>query len=341
MFKITILALVVVMSSQSHAYDMHVMIEKHLIPTYRNLAEHTNKLNITASKYCSNPRGVDRETMQRVANESFLAWQKAQHIRFGPVLAFSRDRRFEFWPDKRGTIRKQLYNLYNSSALSASDFDITQKSVAIQGFSALEQILYSKSEDNDAQCRLITKITGNLQTMANDILAEWTSGSSSYVELFLNPGQDNYLYRSEAELAGELINALYTQLEIIITRKLDLPLGSSIDEARGKRSEGWRSQSALMAISENLNACHEFYRYSFASQLVGQPLHQEIEMAFESSRTALGNIDVPLSQAVDNAEKRILVVRLKEQLSQLKKLLASDLTDTLEISLGFNSLDGD
>lgn len=341
MHKKIILTLLLIVSSQAYAYDMQLMLEKHLLPSYQELAEHTNELSIAANRYCSTEKGVDLEAMQRATKHAFLAWQAAQHIRFGPVLAFSRDRRFEFWPDKRGTVRKQLHDLINDPAIHADDFDIAQKSVAVQGFSALEQLLFSDSVKDKSHCLVIIKITNNLQAMANGVLAEWQTSSTPFVNLFLNPGEDNYIYRSESALAGELINTLYTQLEVMVTRKLDRPLGSSIEKARGKRAEGWRSQSALVAMSANLKACHEFYRYSFAPQLEANPLHEEIESAFMVSQATLEEIDMPLSQAVSNAEQRVLVERLKQELSQVKKLVASDLADTLGIALGFNSLDGD
>ena len=341
MFKFIFLTLILVISFQSHAYNMQDMLDKHLLPTYKNLAEQSGELSMAANSYCANPSSTGLENLQGEYKNAFLAWQSAQHVRFGPVLAFSRDRRFEFWPDKRGTIRKQLYELVNDPGLHAKNFDITHKSVAVQGFSALEQLLYLKSDKDEVHCFLITTITNNLHTMANDLVTEWATDSTPYVDLFLHPGQDNYIYRSESELGGELINTLFTQLEFMVTRKLDLPLGSSMEKARGKLSEGWRSHSALAAISANLNACHEFYRYSFAPQLEANPLDGKIESAFKQAQATLEEIDIPLSQAVSDTEKRLLVVRLKQELSQLKKLVASDVADTLGIALGFNSLDGD
>ncbi|MFK7794798.1 MAG: imelysin family protein [Gammaproteobacteria bacterium] len=330
------------MSCQSHAYDMQMMIDKHLQPTYQNLAEQTKELTTVANQYCENPNGANLDSLKEASRDAFLAWQAAQHIRFGPVLAFSRDRRFEFWPDKRGTVRKQLYNLVNDPVIHDKGFDIAKKSVAVQGFSALEQLLYVDSKDNaKTNCVLIVKITDNLHVMATDIYNDWSTDSNSFVELFKNPGKDNYIYRSDVELAGELINTLYTQLEVIITRKLDLPLGSSLDKARGKRSEAWRSEGALDAILANMKACHEFYQYSFAPQLRGNPLHQNIVEAFEAAQETLEEIDVPLMQAVAIEDQRILVQQLRQELSLLKKLMANDLADTLGISLGFNSLDGD
>ena len=341
MFKFIFIMLVWVMSSQSYAYNMQDMLDKHLLPTYENLAEQTAELNQTANSYCVNPSSAGLESLKAKTRDTFLAWQAAQHIRFGPVLAFSRDRRFDFWPDKRGTIRKQLYELVNGSALEAEDFDITHKSVAVQGLSTLEQLLNPKSDDAEVNCFLVASITQNLHTMANDLASEWASSSTPFVDLFLNPGEDNYIYRSESELGGELINTLYTQLEFMVTRKLDLPLGSSMGKARGKLSEGWRSHSSLAALSANLNACHEFYRYSFAPQLKANPLDEKIESAFKQVQATLEEIDIPLSQAVSDAEKRLLVVRLKQELTQLKNLVASDVADILGIALGFNSLDGD
>src|SRR3546814_13930813 len=47
------------------------------------------------------------------------AWTAVQHLRFGPSLLFLRYDRIEFWPDKRGVVRRHLSQLLSEQDAEA------------------------------------------------------------------------------------------------------------------------------------------------------------------------------------------------------------------------------
>ena len=106
-------------------------------------------------------------------------------------------------------------------------------------------------------------------------------------------------------------------------------------------SEGWRSQNSLAAIAENIKASHELYQLAFAPELGGNELHQKIENRFQAAEKKLGDINIPLLDAVSNKLERAEVESLHQELMQIRELLAKSLATQLGLSIGFNSLDGD
>src|SRR3546814_21005019 len=76
------------------------------------------------------------------------AWTAVQHLRFGPSLLFLRYDRIEFWPDKRGVVRRHLSQLLSeqdAEALQTRTF--ANGSVAVPGFPALERLLFARDDD--------------------------------------------------------------------------------------------------------------------------------------------------------------------------------------------------
>ncbi len=341
MLKIIFCTALILFSAQLQAYDFQRIADLHVLPVYQKLAKQTVELDEAAKTSCDKQNRANTEILQHKSSDAFLAWQGAQHLRFGPVQFFSREHRFAFWPDKRGVVGKQLNKLIQDPILSTKDFDLTKKSIALQGFSALERLIYVNPRLDDKQCVLVKAITNNLRNMSEGILNDWVAGNDSYLKYFSKPNSKNLIYKTESELASELLNSFYTELELMIKQKLDRPLGSSLEKARGKLAEAWRSESALSAIHENLNACYMLYQVTFAPELADNALQKQIESAFQDAFATLTTINVPLSVAVGSADQRADVEQLRSQLLHIKHLVTRDMASQLNLSLGFNSLDGD
>ena len=339
--RIILMLALLLSHATARAYDFQAVTDRHVLPTYRNLAERTAELDAAARAYCAGPSGSALAHLQAGYRGAFLAWQGAQHLRFGPVQYLSREYRFELWPDERGAVGRHLGQLLDDPALQQPDFDISQKSVAVQGFSAMERLLFAGTTPDATACRLVVAIAANLRDMAEGIVSDWSTGDDPYVRYFAVPAPGNPLFASEAELAGRLLNSLHTELELIVAQKLARPLDKSLDRARGKRAEGWRSRTGLPAIAANLAACHALYRHAFAPELADASPDPQIEAAFAQAGSTLERLQMPLADAVADPGQRALVEQLQAELSALKQLLARDLTAALGLSLGFNSLDGD
>jgi predicted lipoprotein len=336
MYKLFI-ALTLLLSQTALAYDFKALAEQYIIPGYQQLAMHTDTLRHTAKTYCESPSATSAAHIQQGYIDAFLAWQSIQHIRFGPIQYLMREHRFQLWPDKRSTVSKHLAQLLNEP--ETASLNIAKKSVAVQGFSALEQLLFPQPRLET--CRVINAISINLHQMANATIADWITGEAPFQQWFTQPNENNPLYATETELAGEILNNLHTQFEILITQKLARPLGKNQKKARSKRAEGWRSGTSITALRRNIQACQTLYQHTFARELGDQPIAQQINDQFTQAIKLTETLRLPLDQAVKNPQERPKLIQLQTKLQQLHQLIKQEMATILNLSLGFNNLDGD
>lgn len=334
--------LVMLLSGVVRAYDMEAVADRHIVPAYQLLDESSAVLHTLATDYCADLGGTDTAALRAAYHATFQAWQDVQHLRFGPVQYLSREQRFELWPDKRNTVGRHLARLLDESkGTAAGVLELAGKSVAVQGLSGLEYLLFGAIAPASGACRVIVAITANLHTMATEVVHDWIDSSAPYRDYFARPGANNPVYDSHAAVANQLFNSLHTQLEFVLTQKLGQPLGANLQQANGRRAEAWRSGGSRAAIAHNLNACRALYRIAFAPDLTDRTLDSRIEAAFDRAQADLAAIDRSLAEAVSDPSQRAQLEILRADIATLKQHIARDLGAALGLSLGFNSLDGD
>src|SRR3546814_15924402 len=83
------------------------------MPRYAAFAQATAALEGALAAACGDGRPTPEEAGAAYHN-AMDAWTAVQHLRFGPSLLFLRYDRIEFWPDKRGVVRRHLSQLFRS-----------------------------------------------------------------------------------------------------------------------------------------------------------------------------------------------------------------------------------
>ncbi|WP_078118308.1 imelysin family protein [Thiosocius teredinicola] len=317
--------------------------DEHVIPAYQKLAQTTQQLNAAAPACAQGETGLNQ--LRAAYRPAYLAWQGIEHLRFGPIQTLSRDYRYQLWPDKRGSVGKHLRKLLSKPDATSLDPDtFAGGSVAVQGFSALERLLFdgdTKNADDEWRCRVIGAITANLERMSAETLAEWTEGSYAHRDMFATAIDGNDYYDSDDELSAKLLNNLHTQLERMVDQKLGRALREEIKRALPKRAEAWRSGLSNAALRANLQATYALYRVGFAPRVGNEQLNQRIAGLFDSSLATLDALQIPIPEAVIDADARGKLVELKTQLATLNDVIGGELSQALGLPLGFNSLDGD
>ena len=139
-------------------------------------------------------------------------------------------------------------------------------SVAITGLPALELILFDDAgclrRGRDARatyaCALASAIARNLATKGKAIVDAWTR-PGAFATLLRTAGTGNEAYVEPEEATGDYLKSLHTALQAIIAVKLEEPLGESLDEARPRRAENWRSERSLADIQANFETAQALY----------------------------------------------------------------------------------
>jgi uncharacterized protein len=334
------------------------LVGGHVIPRYERLAEATAKLAGAAKEFCASP-SADVAALRGAYDDGLDAWIGVQHIRFGPVELLMRSMRFAFWPDPRNTTSKHLGEIIakrDASVLAPGAFG--KGSIAVQGFPALERLLYEegavdrlRAGDEEAQyrCALLQAITTNMQEMAAGVLGEWRDGETPFAGVVAAPGPDNPYYHDDKEATLDLFKSLHTAVELVADHKLRRPLGESATQAKPRLAESWRSGRSLRNVRLNLAAARELYLgahddgfSAYVRNTAGDTeLDDLLRRAFDQTIATAEAITVPLEQAVADPAQRPAVEMLQKETAALKQLLAGKLPQAIGIPLGFNALDGD
>ncbi|SVB42612.1 uncharacterized protein METZ01_LOCUS195466, partial [marine metagenome] len=243
-----------------------VLAEKHVLPRYEIFTMQSSKMDEVAQKFCLRPTQEGLSELRESFHMAADSWAGIQHIQFGPIDEKLRLNRIYFWPDKHNTGSKHLGRLLKSKDKSLLEQErFTLISVALQGFPALERLLFSQSkalfsgnEDAIFRCLLIPAITGNLRKIAESVLLEWKEENEGFLKVTTTTGAP--FYSGENEIFQDFLTSLYVNLRTIHNLKLRRPLGETPEKSRPKRSEAWRSERSLNNIVLNLEAAQKLFQ---------------------------------------------------------------------------------
>ncbi len=345
LFAVFLLSGTVVAEEEFRARNRAV-IDDHVIPGYQRFAIAIKPLQTSTEALCAAPSSEALKIAQGSFSRTMLAWQGVQHIRFGPVEQENRLFRISFWPDRKNFTGRQLRAVLATAdpkLLESNGLQVS--SVAIQGFMALERLLFADAPARESgyACDFAAAITVNLSEMADEIVTEW-SGPKGWRSVMLTPGPDNPVYQNDKEVTLEIFKALGAGLVVLKDQKLLSVIGNAGRQPKPKRAEAWRSQSSLENIRASLAALNELLQIGYRDILEnnnGGDGTEAIAQVMREANLALDNIDHALPQAVHNDEDRKWLNYLLFQISTAQDVVAGEIVPALDLPLSFNALDGD
>lgn len=336
------------------------VVDGHIVPRYRLLAQATGTLDAQIRGLCEQPTEAGLALVREGFSTALDAWNGISHIRFGPVEIDQRYYRFQLWPDKRGTGQRQVRQLLadaDSTRLEPAAF--AKESVAVQGLSALEMLLFPREEvaladfttagGPNYRCRLAQAIGRNLADMAAALLADWTQGERPYRLTLLAPDPADERFGSDQRVSAELLKSLNTGAQIVHQLKLVEPLGPSVAGANPHKAESWRSHRSLANVCTNLRALEHLYATGFALLLrksqdaagTDQGLALTLAAAVNACLSQPGTLLDEVASPEQRPEQRRALENLRELAGALQARSGRGLAQELDLALGFNSLDGD
>lgn len=328
------------------------VVDSYVLPRYAAFAGAAAELEASLNQSCADGR-LEAEESAEALHTAMDAWMEVQHLRFGPAMLFLRYERIEFWPDKRGTTRRHMAQVLSErdpAALEPHTF--ANGSVAVQGFPALERLMFDSDEDVWATpfgCQLVNAIGANLNSIASGLLSDWRDGETPYAQVVKTAAEGNESYFDAKEAALEFAKALRGALLLVEDYKLDRPLGDDPDSVRTTRAESWRSARSLRNVRHNLESARALYRetrpVSFSSLLRAQPKGEELDAAISAAldRLVAAAAAEPdsLAAALEAPDGWQKLDAIRVETRQLLELLGGPLSEVLDLPIGFNSYDGD
>ncbi|MGF1630773.1 MAG: imelysin family protein [Kiloniellaceae bacterium] len=328
------------------------IVESYVLPRYAAFAEAADSLDESLRQACVDGRPTPAESAAAY-HAAMDAWMAVQHLRFGPSETFLKADRIAFWPDKRGTVGRHLAQMTSARDMQALEPQaFASGSVAVQGFPALERLLFD-SEDADWAtpfgCALTGAIGRNRRLIAADLLRDWRDGEDAYAETVLSAGAGNDRYFDAKEATLDFAKSLRGALLLVADYKLGRPLGDAPEALRVTRAESWRSARSLRNIRINLEAAWALYEVggenSFSNLARAHPqgagLDDAIRSALERLVAAAAAQPDSLAAVLETPDGWRKLDALRVETRQLLELLGGPLSEVLALPMGFNSYDGD
>lgn len=313
------------------------IIEDFAEPRYGAFSTRTKAQREAWDAFCAaDPSEEDfgRLTVQFV--ETVNAWAAIEILRYGPVSEDFRYERIAYWPERKNDVSRGLQKLLSENDVLTPEA-MRKKSVAVQGLSVLERLLY----DTDQRASLLTKgaggkrrcaagaaIAGNLENIAREIVEAW-------------PGVKEKISAEGSTVPREAVTRFATDLltiyQVVGDLKLDAPMGKTAAEAKPKSAQWWRSGLSSQTIALNLQSAADLSWIILGPGDEGTSVVATIDQAQRLAE----NLALPLSEMVADDVQRRQVLLLRDAVRGARDLSGAYVPPWLGITLGFNSLDGD
>ncbi len=315
------------------------VLASQVLPAHDAFAAKGDALSAAVGMLCAKPEANALASAQNAFQAAADAWQSVEHLRFGPEQATSAHARLNFWPDKHGRVAKHLRRLMagsDASVLQSAAF--AKASVAVQGFPALERLLFGdeglgelkKSTQPITACAVARAIAVNIAAIAKDLASRWRR-----TELTGARAKD---------ATGELFKSLAGGLQAASEIKIGGPLGLESGRLRPKRAENWRSGRALRNVAVNLRALAELYdglTKGGGHDFQGSDEDKLIRALFDRAIAETEALGPSLIAALAAENGALLLKTLTYTIDDLRELVVPNTAEALDLVLGFNSFDGD
>lgn len=339
------------------------LVAHHVIPRHRALADAAAAFDAAAGAFCEKPGAETLAGAEAAFNDIADAWMGVQHIEFGPIELLMRSPRLYFWPDPTGRAAQDVKEFIAAGDAAKLDPEhFAAAPVSLQGLPAAEAVLFdaesrdhllADDDEGRLRCALLAAIAGNVDELARGLLADWRDSDRPFAEAIAAPGPDNPYFASQEEVTTAFLKSLNQGLRLALDTRLKPALGADIGAARPDRAEAWRSGRSLRNIVIGLEAAQALYLGegpgdggggldALAAPSQSDPkIAPLLRKAFGITIDTAKGIRKPLAEAVVDPGARPEVEKLATQIQALRQLVGTRLAAALNLSVGFNALDGD
>ena len=329
-------------------------LERHIIPGYQRLAAAATAQTAALMAVCNAPDLERLDAARTSFKDALTAWGRIEHIRFGPIAEQNRYDAMIFWPDPRGIARRQIARVLAQQDTDAlSPQVLAGKSVAIQGFSTLDVVLFGRGSEaivwpetsGRFRCGYARAQAANIETIAREALAGWTD-PAGFAGSWLNPAAGNPAFLSAKETTHALVQAYLTGLKQTRNVRLGGPLGLKVPGARSLEPVMPNSNLALELIIANVEGLRALLIEAGLSDAVtdGAPARSvmqsvatDLELAILRLRQIVGLGANPFQDGAARGQ----FIALGFPLKNAHDATVSAMSEAAGLSIGFNSLDGD
>lgn len=323
-------------------------VEGYVRPAYATFRTESEALSGTVDALCAEPSQARLDGARAAFSKAVETWSQIELLRIGPVTEEHRLERILFWPDRKGTGLKQVQAAIASEDPTAADAgSLAGKSVAMQGFGALEFVLFGTgsaalADANSYRCSYAAAIAKNVASIAASIDEEWRR-PAGFAAQWAHPGDDNPFFRDETEAMNELLSVFVNGLELVRDQRLAF-LGKDGGADKPKQALFWRSDLTVASLAGNVAGLAKLFEASglSASLPAGQAwIADSIRFEFANAARAAEGAAGPIAEVLKDPAQRGSLAYFGIVTSSLSELFGTRLAAELGLTAGFSSLDGD
>lgn len=319
-------------------------------PAFAGWAASAGALETAMAELCASPSTEALADVRDAFAKSELDWNRTELFTTGPLSTGNRTERAFFWPDRKGIALRQVQALLAGEDSSATTVaGLAGKSVAVQGFGALEFALYGTGADELAtaeagyRCAYAAAVAGNLAAIATELSAEWQD-PDGIARRLTYPAAEDADFRSTTEVQEELVGLLAHGVETVRDQRLLPFVGRAGEAPKPKSAPFWRSGLTIASVAANLEGLEVLFEAAELGQYVPNEyagIATDVETQFARAKAAISRLsgDVEVDLASDDGKTALGEVIVATQ--ELQRLFGEELPAALGLSVGFSSLDGD
>jgi len=329
---------------------VRTLVAAFIQPGFERFAEQAELAEIAVSSLCKDPGERTLEAARNAFRDSALALARVEFLRTGPLARENRLERLLFWPDRRGIALRQVQGVIAERDESVTDpAELPEKSVGLQGYTALEYLLFGTGSDalakpGDAfRCGFANAVAANIHLIAAELSDEW-SAEDGFAAAWANPGPENEDFRNTEEAISELLSIPSEAFEIIRDQRLRPIVPDEDGKANPKSALFWRSNLTMPFIRASFNALRTYFEVSEMISILPEDqrwLGNSIEFEFNNSGDILDRLQMPVADILDDKDRSGELGYLVILTQSLQQLFGTQATEALGLSVGFSSLDGD
>jgi predicted lipoprotein len=318
-------------------------------PGYRTFQASAGALAETTAAFCKAPSEAGRKAVDDAFRQAVTDWGHIEIVRIGPVIEDNRFERILFYPDRKGTGLKQVQALLQKQDEADTKAEtMGGKSVAIQGFGAIEFALYGTGAETlmtapeTFRCRYAAAVASHIETTAGQLVAAWDAPDGVQRD-WKHPGPQNPAFRTGKEAMTALLGILVHGAEAVRDQRVETFYRHG-GIARPKSAVFWRSENTWTSIDANLEGLQTLFDKSGMEELIDPSIasvNGNIDFILKSLRRVVPTIDTDMETAVSTPEEQQKINFVLVNTRELILAFDGGYGGAIGLGSGFSFSDGD
>lgn len=328
---------------------MQRAIDDVIRPGYRNAQQSAARLTTAMKDLCEDGTQQTLDKAKSAFDDTIRYWSVIEIVQTGPVIQDNLFEHILFYPDRKGVGLRQVQTLIAKADPKDTTVDaIAAKSVALQGLTALEYVLYGTgSEDlttqkNSFRCLYGAAVAGNIQREAGEVVAAWEKPDGVQAS-WKHPGPQSDDFMDNKEAVTALLGILVHGAENVRDQRLEQFYKGKDATPRPKMAIYWRSKNTWKSMAANLDGLRLLWQKANMASLLPsdkKPIADAIDANFKSLLETVPKLNPDIEVATNDPER----AKLDALLANTRKLI-TDISDNygaaVGLSAGFSFSDGD